>query len=137
MGIPPKEEYEQLIYGLAENPHVTNSTLSLYTISALAGIVEGSLYFDNGLELRVVEALDFKNNRIQRYGYEVYRGDDKLRWYDAQPHPDDASLQPTFPHHYHQDPDIKHHRLPAPGISFTAPNLPTLIADCIALGQSA
>ena len=28
-------------------------------------------------------------------------------------------------------------RKPAPGISFTAPNLPTLIADCIALDERA
>jgi len=36
----------------------------------------------------------------------------------------------------HEPPDIKRNRKPAPGISFTAPNLPTLIADCIALGAS-
>ena len=42
----------------------------------------------------------------------------------------------TYPHHYHEPPHIKHNRKPAPGISFQAPNLPTLIADCIALGAS-
>lgn len=34
----------------------------------------------------------------------------------------------------HEEPDIKHNRRPAPGISFTAPNLPKLIADCLSLG---
>jgi len=29
---------------------------------------------------------------------------------------------------------IKHNRKPAPGMGFEAPNLPTLIADCVALG---
>jgi hypothetical protein len=50
----------------------------------------------------------------------------------------------TFSHHYHEPPNIKHNRKPAAGISpstelrtsFQAPNLPTLIADCIALGDS-
>jgi hypothetical protein len=36
----------------------------------------------------------------------------------------------------HEQPDIKHNRKPAPGISFGAPNLSTLIADCVALGES-
>jgi len=45
-------------------------------------------------------------------------------------------LASTFPHHRHDPPDIKHNRKPAPGISFQTPNLPTLIADCIALGET-
>ena len=51
-------------------------------------------------------------------------------------HPEIPDLVSTFPHHLHEPPDIKHNRKPASGISFTAPNLPTLIADCIALGTS-
>lgn len=47
------------------------------------------------------------------YGYEVYRGDEKLYWYDSQPHPNDASLQSTHPHHKHVPPDMKHNRVPA------------------------
>lgn len=54
---------------------------------------------------------------------------------DPQPHPEDAALATTFPHHLHEPPDIEHHRQPAPGISFTSPNLPTLIETCIQLGQ--
>lgn len=41
-----------------------------------------------------------------------------------------------FQNHYHQEPNIKQHRLPAHDVTSTAPNLPTLIADCLALGQS-
>lgn len=37
-------------------------------------------------------------------------------------------------HHRHEPPEIKHNRRPAPGISFDAPNLATLITDCIDLG---
>jgi hypothetical protein len=33
----------------------------------------------------------------------------------------------TFPHHKHVPPDVKHHCLPAPDISFTHPNFPVLL----------
>ena len=35
----------------------------------------------------------------------------------------------AHPHHKHVRPDIKHHRVPAPGLSFQAPNLPFLIRE--------
>jgi len=38
-------------------------------------------------------------------------------------------LASTHPHHKHIQPDIKHHRVPAPGISFSQPNLPFLIEE--------
>jgi hypothetical protein len=50
-------------------------------------------------------------------------------WYDSQPHPSDPSLAATDPHHKHVPPDIKNHRLPAPELSFTRPNLPFLIQE--------
>lgn len=50
-------------------------------------------------------------------------------WYDPQPHPNDPSLASTHPHHKHVPPDIKHNRIPAPGLSFDRPNLPYLIAE--------
>jgi len=83
----------------------------------------------------VVEVLDFDAARIRKYSYTIYRGEEKIRWYDPQPHPETKALAATFPHHFHEDPDIKHNRKPAPGLSFDAPNLPTLIADCIRLGE--
>jgi rhamnulokinase len=73
--------------------------------------------------------LDASLLRIVSYGYEVWQGAVKLYWYDSQPHPDDPSLASTHPHHKHVPPDIKHHRLPAPGLSFTQANLPFLIAE--------
>jgi len=42
------------------------------------------------------------------------------------PHPNDPSLASTDPHHKHVPPNIKHHRVPAPDLSFTRPNLPFL-----------
>ena len=128
-------EYENLLYSLpSRHPQITTSTLRLYNNSATTAFVRGVVQFQNGLELRVFEYLDLTDGELLDYSYEVYRGETKIRWYDPQPHPEDASLKPTFPHHYHQEPDIKRHRLPAPGISSTASNLPTLIADCLTLG---
>jgi hypothetical protein len=70
---------------------------------------------------------------ITSYGYEVYRGSEKLYWYDDFPHPQDSSLALTFPHHKHIPPEIKRNRVPAPDISFTRPNLPVLIQEIEAL----
>ena len=136
MAFPSRSEYEQLLYDLANSyPQITRSTLTLYTTSPLTGVVEGSIVLENGLELRIAEALDFKNSRIQRYSYTVFRDGQKVRWYDAQPHPELPELSSTFPHHRHELPDPKNNRRPAPGITFDSPNLPALIADCIELAR--
>lgn len=72
-------------------------------------------------------------------------GKEKLYWYDSQPHPNDPSLASTHPHHKHVPPEpsvpearrsgIKHHRIPAPGLSFDQPNLPFLIEEIEVLLQ--
>jgi hypothetical protein len=137
MPFPSRADYEKLIYGLMEQSpdEILSSDVRLYSTSALTARVIGTIEFRNGLRLRVAEFIDFRTERIRDYSYTVYRGEEKVRWYDPQPHPDNPELQATFPHHYHTTPDIKHHRLPAPGISFEAPNIPTLIADCIQFGK--
>ena len=56
-------------------------------------------------------------------------GGEKLYWYDPQPHSNDPTLTSTAPHHKHVPPDIKHHRIPAPGLSFDRANLPLLIEE--------
>lgn len=132
MPFPTRAEYESLIYGVTEkHTEIKESTLRLYSTSALTAIMEGEVLLSNGLKLRVMEVLDFKDQRIVNYSYTIYRSEEKVRWYDPQPHPDNPALAETFPHHYHADPDIKHNRLPAHGISFTEPNLETLISDCL------
>lgn len=60
----------------------------------------------------------------------------KRGWYDSQPHPNNPDLQPTHPHHKHVPPDLKRTRVPAPGLSFRAPNIPLLIAEVAALVQA-
>ncbi|MCK4763951.1 MAG: hypothetical protein KAW12_17245 [Candidatus Aminicenantes bacterium] len=39
------------------------------------------------------------------------------------------TLAGTHPHHKHIPPDIKHHRIPAPNMSFDRSNLPVLIKE--------
>jgi len=77
----------------------------------------------------VFEQVDFIAHRILKYFYEVTREGQSLWWYDAMPHPDVPELQSTHPHHKHITPDIKHHRIPAPKMSFTTPNLLHLIDE--------
>lgn len=127
-------EYERFIYSLQDSrPEVVSSTLRLFSTSALTGMLEGEITLRNGLVVRVLEVLDFKSQLIRNYSYAVYRGDVKIRWYDPQPHPEKPELVSTFPHHYHEEPEIKHNRIPAKGISFLAPNLPAVIEDVLAL----
>lgn len=85
----------------------------------------------NNIKLRVVETLDFIDQIILDYSYEVWIGDEKQYWYDFWPHPDIPELAETHPHHKHVHPDIKHNRIPAKQLSFNRPNLPYLIQEII------
>ncbi|OQY80783.1 MAG: hypothetical protein B6D41_20580, partial [Chloroflexi bacterium UTCFX4] len=116
--------YSELIAELIGKSNVSSSTLTVWSDSPYTGIAEGEIYFTNNLRLRMREEVDFDEGVIISYGYEVYRGEERLYWYDDFPHPDDANLAATFPHHKHVPPDIKHHRIPAPNIGFEQPNLP-------------
>jgi len=137
MAFPPRDAYERFVYSLpATHPEIQSSTLHLYTNSPTTCFIRGSIWFQNGLELRVFEYLDFSDEELLDYYYAVFCSQKRIRWYDPQPHPENPKLASTFPHHLHEPPDIKHNRKPAPGLSFQTPNLPTLIADCIALGDS-
>jgi len=126
----PLEAYRDFVYTISDRfLSVRWSTLVLYTISSQIGVVKGDLDFGNGITLRVAEQVDFAAGRIVRYGYKVSRGGEVLYWYDPQPHPNDPTLTSTFPHHKHIPPNIKHNRVPAPGLSFDRPNLPFLIEE--------
>lgn len=137
MPFPTRSEYESLLYNLGNQySEIKESTLRLFTVSTQSAIVEGEIRFSNGLTLRVLEIINLRARAIQKYSYTIFYNGEKLRWYDPQPHPEIESLQSTFPHHRHEPPNIKQNRLPAPGISFDAPNLETLIRDCVVLGES-
>jgi hypothetical protein len=137
MSFPSQADYERLVYTLPQShPEVVSSSLHLYSTSRGTAIVRGSIRFRNGLELRVNEIVDFVAGQISDYSYAVFEGQERVRWYDPQPHPEIPALISTLPHHHHVPPDIKHNRLPAERISFTEPNLPTLIAEIARLSPS-
>ena len=121
--------YNRLLAELLDRPTVVRSTVSVWSDSPFTGIAEGEVFFSNGTRLRMREELDFDSALIASYGYEVYRGPERLFWYDDFPHPEDPQLASTFPHHKHVPPDIRHHRIPAPNISFSRPNLPDIIRE--------
>jgi hypothetical protein len=126
------QDYELFLYTLPERfSSIRRSTLTLVRRGHSLAKVSGEIFFDQDIRLVVLERLVFDRLPllIEGYGYEVWQGEEKLYWYDPQPHPNDPSLQSTHPHHKHVPPDIKHHRIPAPGMSFNAPNLPMLIEE--------
>jgi len=125
-----RPNYEQWLYAIPDTyASVRSSTVRFYTTSATTGVVQGTIFFHSGHELRVTEPVDFAVGDILDYGYEVWYKVEKLYWYDPQPHPDDPTLASTRPHHKHIPPGIKHNRVPAPGLSLTQPNLPFLIEE--------
>jgi len=122
-------DYSSFLAELLNRPTVIRSTVAVWSDSPFTGIAEGEVFFSNGIRLRMREELDFDAGLITSYGYELYRGPERLCWYDDFPHPGDASLAPTFPHHKHVPPDIRRNRIPAPTMSFRRPNLPIIIAE--------
>lgn len=122
-------DYSQFVVELLSHSPVKRSTVAVWSASPYTGVAEGEVFFPNGIRLRLREELDFEASLITSYGYEIYREAERLYWYDDFPHPNDPSLASTFPHHKHVPPDIKHHRIPAPNMSFTQPNLPALIHE--------
>jgi hypothetical protein len=122
--------YSAWVYALPErHPCVTGSTLVLAPIGATLAKLEGRIECAGGLAIDVWELVDFAGHRIRTYSYEVLRLGEKIGWYDPWPHPEVPELASTFPHHKHVPPDLRHHRVPAPGISFQAPNLDVVLAD--------
>ena len=85
--------------------------------------------FEGDVVLDVWELVDFEAGRILHYSYEIYQAGEKIVWYDPFEHPHIPELASTYPHHKHVPPDIKHNRIPAPGISFEEPNLLFLIQE--------
>jgi Family of unknown function (DUF6516) len=125
-------EYELFIYTLTEQfASIQQSTLVIARRGSRFAILEGAVAWANGYRLTISEHLTLEDGPIviEFYGYEVSYRDIKLYWYDSQAHPNDPTLASTHPHHKHVPPDIKHNRIPAPGLSFTQPNLPFLIQE--------
>ena len=125
-------DYETFIYTLQKQfPQILRSTLVVARRGQLFAELTGEVALAGERRLVVYERLtwDTGSLHIEGYSYEAWRGGEKLYWYDSQPHPGDPTLASTYPHHKHMPPDIKHHRVPAFGLSFSEPNLPVLIRE--------
>jgi len=125
-------DYERFVYTLQQSfPRIVRSTLVVVRRGRLFAELSGEIILASGHRLVVYERLtwDTGSLSLEGYSYEVWHGSEKLYWYDSQPHLDDPTLASTAPHHKHVPPDIKHHRIPAPGLSFTPPNLTSLIRE--------
>ena len=132
-------DYERFVYTLqSQFSEVVSSTLMVQRRGRLLAELTGELIHRNGCRLTIYERLSWETGtlRIAGYSYEVWKGAEKLYWYDSQPHSGEPSLQSTHPHHKHVPPDLKRTRLPAPQMSFTQPNLPVLIQEIYDLIQS-
>ena len=126
------EEYELFLYTLKEAfPSIKHSTIVLIRRGVTLAKSTGEIHFDQGFRLVVRERLLFDRlpGIIDWYGYEIWKGDKKLSWYDSQPHPGDANLESSHPHHKHVPPNINRNRIPAPQMSFTQPNLGVVIRE--------
>ena len=129
-------DYEAFVYTLRQRfPSVQSSTLVVVQRGKRIATLQGEITFAQGVRVSIRERLSFDEGVIviEDYGYELWRKGDKIAWYDAQPHPDDPVLASTHPHHKHILPEIKHHRIPAPNMSFVQPNLSVLIREVEAL----
>lgn len=122
-------DYSRCVAEILDRPDVQGSTVAVWSDSPYTGTAEGEVFFSGGIWLRMREELDFDAGLITSYGYEVYRGKERLYWYDDFPHPKDPTLASSYPHHKHVPPDIKRHRIPAPEMSFSRPNLPVLMQE--------
>ena len=126
-------EFESFVNGLKNKyREIKVSKLVFKNLGHSIGELVGEIEFDKDIKLNISERIDFSDDTIASYRYEVYQGKNILYWYDAQPHPDEPSIAITFPHHKHIHPNIKHHRVPAPGLGFNLnkiTNLPFLIEE--------
>ena len=125
-------DYEFFVYSFQSHvPAVVRSTLIVQRRGRLFAELTGELILQNQRRVVVYERLAWEAGAltIVGYSYEVWKGSEKLYWYDSQPHPDDPALAATNPHHKHVPPDIKHHRLPAEGLSLTSPNLTFIVGE--------
>lgn len=128
--LPDFHAYATYLYTLATKfPGIQSPQVNCFTLKSNTGIANGVLHFSQDLRLHFVEHLDFNARRITWYSYEIWQGNEKLCYYDPQEHPNDPTLASTHPHHKHLPPDIKHHRVPEPGLSFDQPNLDFLIGE--------
>ena len=84
--------YSHYLTEMLHRPGVDRSTVVVWSESRYTGVAEGEVFFSNGIRFRLREELDFDAGLITAYGYEVYRGTERLYWYDDFPHPQRSSI---------------------------------------------
>ena len=130
MALPDFQTYGALVYSLqGRYPSIQHATLVLATIGPTLAKLEGQVTFAGDVILDVWELIDFEAAAYAATATKSIQAGEKIAWYDPFEHPHIPKLARTYPHHKHIPSDIKHHRVPAPGISFAQPNLPTLIQE--------
>src|SRR6266446_9538412 len=85
-------DYEFFVYSLQELfPTIRRSTVRLVRRGASLARIVGEFHFDQNVRLVVRERIVYHRLPavIDEYGYEVWQGNEKLYWYDSQPHPND------------------------------------------------
>lgn len=124
------EEYATFLSTLLDRfDRIESVEFNAYLTSATEGYCAGAIKFPADITLTFVEHIDFAAQALFKYGYVVWQAGEKLYYYDSQPHPHIPELAGTHPHHKHVPPDIKHHRIPAPGLSFEHSNLEFVIRE--------
>jgi hypothetical protein len=89
-------DYELFIYSIQERfRSIQRSALQFIRRGATLARVVGELEFAAGVRLVVRERLDCSRSPsvVDGYGHEAWHGEERLYWYDPQPHPDEPSLQ--------------------------------------------
>lgn len=79
-------EYETFIYTLPQRyPHLVRSTLSVIRRSRFGAELVGELHWAEGIRLSIFEYLNCDERAVEIvvYSYEVFRGNEKLYWYDS------------------------------------------------------
>jgi hypothetical protein len=77
--MPSLEEYQTFIYTLAASfPLVESSTLVIRWVDEDTRWFTGEVFFAHDIRLHVSEVINFSRRAIVRYGYEIYRGDERL-----------------------------------------------------------
>ena len=90
------EDYELFLYSLVERfPSISRSTLVFVRVGATMARIAGELFLKNGIRLMIRERAVFDRLPlvIDGYGYEAWRGEKKLYWYDSQPHPNEPACK--------------------------------------------
>ena len=84
--------YSQFLAAQLNRADVVHTTLTVWSTSPYTGVAEGEVIFIAGFRLRMREELDFDEQIIASYGYEIYKEAEKLYWYDDFPHPNHSYI---------------------------------------------